>query len=108
MWSVNTNAQLVAVGVAVGRGSVSSRRRFNTQSGSFESGMELGNSPKIVVVLDGPAVTDARVPYCNTLMFTELGSCARDATTKYRRHNKMLSGVTPVFPSANARAAEEH
>ena len=36
------------------RGSVSSRRRFNMQKGSFESGRELGNQPKILVVLDGP------------------------------------------------------
>ena len=44
------------MGVAVGRSSVSSRRRFNMQNGSFESGRERENEPKIVVdlVRDGP------------------------------------------------------
>ena len=35
-WSVKHDAELVAVGVAVGRGSVCLRWWFNTQSGSFE------------------------------------------------------------------------
>ena len=36
-------AELMAVGAAVRRDSVSSRWRFNMQKGSFESGKELGN-----------------------------------------------------------------
>ena len=47
-------AELAAVGAAVGRGSVRSRWLFNMQNGSSESIGELGHSPKIVVVLDGP------------------------------------------------------
>ena len=49
--------ELVAVGAAVRRGSVSSRWWFNMQNGSFESGKELGNKPKVVVVLDGPSTS---------------------------------------------------
>ena len=37
-WSVKTYAELVAVGAAVRRGSVSSSWWFNMQNGSFESG----------------------------------------------------------------------
>ena len=45
--------QLAAVGAAVGRGSVSLRRRFNTHRVSSLGGL-LHHNPKIVVVLDGP------------------------------------------------------
>ena len=44
-------ALLVEVGAAVTRGSVSLRGWFNVPNGSFWFGKELGNQPKIVVVL---------------------------------------------------------
>ena len=53
-----------------GRGSVRSCRQFNMQSGSFESGRELANEPKIVVVLDGP------VPAARSVM----RSCAQSSS----------------------------
>ena len=80
-----------------GRGSVRSCRQFNMQSGSFESGRELGNSPKIVVVLDGPAaVVVARL--CEVVLRT--GQVAERAVEPPRAR-QVLRPIEAQMPLAN-------